>query len=565
MTECYVTYILVTCLTANPFTPYSLHLSSLLHNRTPLITISNPPPTSVMPAPTDPTEVVVQRNEPDPSTPLLQNYASRISRLRSSPTINRLHHAAKRAINVHRLASLTPEFGHHWVPGDEPGTDMSLLQRRFDSTLCECKITITDYNQERVQINSDVTNDTLPALLARRRPLWSKIRWINVDGLSWDVIMTLAVHYELHLLAVEDLFHVPQRTKVDYYSDHIFVSLMLHTLQPETAADPLPTTEPRTASPSPLPTESRTAPPSPSHRVNSTYTNTKYHEAMRKFRNGRSHVMLEQSFLFMLMDGSHGGWGGRMVCRIWRHANTFISFFQHSGRPVTEPIEQRLRQPKTLLRCSIDVSLLMQAILDAIVDHTLPIVDSYREQIVELEENILERPLMKYTRELHLITGELTLLKRTLAPIQSLIHALRGHDERSPISPLGRTYMGDVLDHCTSTVESLDMMVTIAENLINLVFNTISYETNESMRNLAIISIIFLPITFLAGFFGMNFTQFPELDKGVNYFWKLCALVLAVTVVLFTASYWSRLFKRTWRATKKAIGWNNVAGDVVIK
>lgn len=66
-------------------------------------------------------------------------------------------------------------------------------------------------------MTSDLSNDTLADFLQQPRPEWSKVRWINVQGLSWDVIQMLAVAYDLHPLSVEDIVHIPQRIKADYF------------------------------------------------------------------------------------------------------------------------------------------------------------------------------------------------------------------------------------------------------------------------------------------------------------------------------------------------------------
>ena len=74
-----------------------------------------------------------------------------------------------------------------------------------------CKITVVDYSRSKVTVNNDLSNRTLEKFLSRPRPLWSKVRWINCEGISWDVIELLAVTYDLHPLAVEDIVHLPQR------------------------------------------------------------------------------------------------------------------------------------------------------------------------------------------------------------------------------------------------------------------------------------------------------------------------------------------------------------------
>ena len=144
------------------------------------------------------------------------------------------------------------------------------------------------------------------------------------------------------------------------------------------------------------------------------------------------------------------------------------------------------------------------------------------------------QPTTEFTRELHIIQGELMLLKRTLAPLQTMIYALRDHDEsRSGISPLTKTYLGDVLDHCAVIIENLEMMSSICDSLINLIFNTLTTESNSSMKRLAVMSIIFAPLSLMTSYFGMNFEKFPEIKRSVLYFWQLAIPIVLFSVFMF--------------------------------
>ncbi|KAF9954617.1 hypothetical protein BGZ65_003916 [Modicella reniformis] len=231
---------------------------------------------------------------------------------------------------------------------------------------------------------------------------------------------------------------------------------------------------------------------------------------------GGFQVHMEQVTMFLLDDG------------------TLITIFQVSGGSVVAPIVERLSHDFALVRKTNDASFLLQSVMDGIVDHAIPITDAFRQEINDLETHVLALPRMKFTKDLHQMSTQLLLLKRTLAPTQALVHALRGRgrgeDERSPLTGLARTYMGDVIDHCNTMVEDIESMLGLCEKLINLIFNIIAYDTNESMRRLSLVSIIFLPITFVAGVYGTNFTNFPELEHHISYFWIICTIVTAIVV-----------------------------------
>ena len=114
------------------------------------------------------------------------------------------------------------------------------------------------------------------------------------------------------------------------------------------------------------------------------------------------------------------------LASIWRL--TIFQIHADAGSSLFDPIKDRLRSRDTILRQTVDPSLLVESLLDLVVDEALDIVDKYQEKIAKLEGSILSRAKMRLVRALHIISGDLALLKRSLDPIKSLVFGLRRYD-----------------------------------------------------------------------------------------------------------------------------------------
>lgn len=220
--------------------------------------------------------------------------------------------------------------------------------------------------------------------------------------------------------------------------------------------------------------------------------------------------------------------------------NTVIAFFENSADDVEVPILTRLNSPSTILRQSCDASMVAQAIIDVIIDMAIPVQVAYADVIGDIELDVLTRPSIQQSKDLYIISSEISKMRSFIQPIVTVINALRDHkvvvsgssnqtreyspgkdDLRDPskgviISPLTYVYLGDVLDHCVLINDNLLQIAKAADNMIALIFNTIAARQNEVLQLLTNVTIVFLPMTFLTGYFGQNFRPFPELDQGIT-------------------------------------------------
>ncbi|KAL7420422.1 hypothetical protein Q5752_005393 [Cryptotrichosporon argae] len=119
-------------------------------------------------------------------------------------------------------------------------------------------------------------------------------------------------------------------------------------------------------------------------------------------------------------------------------------------------------------------------------------------------------------------------------------------------SPLTKVYIGDVIDHLEQIVGSMDQFVATCDHLTDYVFNTLAFRSNASMERLSIVTVVFLPLTFIASYFGMNFTDFPDLEQSVNYFWKIAA---PCTVGFFVIFSWAYIRVGAETAVRRAERW----------
>jgi magnesium transporter len=212
--------------------------------------------------------------------------------------------------------------------------------------------------------------------------------------------------------------------------------------------------------------------------------------------------------------------------------------FQETPGDVWGGIRQRIHTAGSRLRGN-DASFLVHSLLDAIVDSCFPILEFYGDRLEDVEAEVLQRPTPSAIREIHALKRELLLLRRAVWPMREVISSLQ-REPHDCMSDQTRTYMRDVYDHTVQIIDIVETYREISTGLTETYMSAMSQRLNEVMKVLTIIGTIFIPLTFFAGVYGMNFKYFPEIEWvwGYPFFWGVC-VVTAVTMVI-----WFR--KRQW-------------------
>jgi len=181
---------------------------------------------------------------------------------------------------------------------------------------------------------------------------------------------------------------------------------------------------------------------------------------------------------------------------------------------------------------------LAYALVDAVVDHYFPLVESLGDSMEEFEETVLNDPTRERLRQLHDIRRVITELRRAVWPQRDVLGRLT-RDETGLIDGGTKVFFRDCYDHTVMVLDLLETFRDATRNLMDLYVSSLSTRTNELIRVLTVISSIFIPLTFIAGVYGMNFDRstsgfnMPELGWRFGYLYAI-GLMVAVAFGMIT-------------------------------
>ena len=223
---------------------------------------------------------------------------------------------------------------------------------------------------------------------------------------------------------------------------------------------------------------------------------------------------------------------------IYLGENFVVSVYYGERVKAIDTVFQRIEKDERLAQNGSDF--LCHAILDALVDDYMPIIDKMEDEIEMLEDLVIAHPRPETLSRIIDLKHAIMTLRRIISPMREVINRL-SRDEYRMIDAQSRIYFRDVYDHLVRIQDLSDTIRDIVGGTMDIYLNATSLRLNEVMKALTIVSTIFLPLSFLAGVYGMNFQrQIPAYseDLGIAIFWAICIAVAGGMLAFFKRRGW---------------------------
>jgi magnesium transporter len=216
----------------------------------------------------------------------------------------------------------------------------------------------------------------------------------------------------------------------------------------------------------------------------------------------------------------------------------FVISFQEVEGDVFDPVRARIRGAKGRVR-KMGADYLCYTLMDAVVDNYFLILEKLGERIEGMEDQLVSNPPPGTLQTIHAMKREMIYLRKSVWPLRELISGLQ-RAESELISDGVEVYLRDIYDHTIQVIDTVESLRDMVSGMLDTYLSSVSNRMNEVMKVLTIIATIFIPITFIAGIYGMNFEFMPELGVRYGYFVTLGVMggVALVMVYYFRRKGW---------------------------
>ena len=216
----------------------------------------------------------------------------------------------------------------------------------------------------------------------------------------------------------------------------------------------------------------------------------------------------------------------------------YVISFQEKEVDVFNPIRERIRTGKGRIR-KMGADHLAYSLIDAIVDGYFIILEKLGENIEDVEEKMMANPTPETLHAIHRLKRKMISLRKSVWPLREVVNAFERSDS-SLIQDNTRIYLKDVYDHTIQVIDTVETFRDMLSGMLDVYLSSISNKMNEIMKVLTIIATIFIPLTFIAGVYGMNFENMPELrwQWGYPAIWSVMLFIGILMMVYFRKKKW---------------------------
>lgn len=204
----------------------------------------------------------------------------------------------------------------------------------------------------------------------------------------------------------------------------------------------------------------------------------------------------------------------------------FLLSFQEGENTYFKPIGERLRGSANQRMRQQGSDYLVYRLMDLIVDYYFVVLEGLGDQIEQIEDIIITDPKPENTRTIYRLKRRLMTLRKSIWPLREVISHLIQMD--NIFTPFTRIYLRDLYDHVVQAIDTVETCRDISASLLDVYLSSITNRMNEIMKTLTIIATIFIPITFIASFYGMNFQDMPELHWRYGYITVIALMIIMV-------------------------------------
>ncbi len=291
--------------------------------------------------------------------------------------------------------------------------------------------------------------------------------WVNLEGIHDVAILEkLGGCFGLHPLVMEDILNTEQRTKVEDYTDYLY--LVLKMLRFDAAADAV--------------------------------------------RSEQISLVLGRNYVLSFQEGIDD--------------DAFVS------------VRDRIRHEGGRIR-KAGADFLAYSLIDTVVDNYFTVLEQLGERIEALEEELISAATPVTLQKIHRLKRELIMIRKSVWPLREVIGALERGD--SPlVQDATRLYLRDVYDHTVQVIETIETYRDMVSGMLDIYLSSMSNRLNAIMKVLTVIATIFMPLTFIAGVYGMNFRYMPELQwrYGYLFVWMIMILIGLAMFLYFRRKRW---------------------------